>query len=47
MQGAVPAEIVRITPEQISQALGGLPPATFHGAQLACDALTSLFEKMK
>jgi nitrogen fixation NifU-like protein len=47
MQGAVPAEIVRITPEQISQALGGLPPATFHGAQLACDALTALFEKMK
>jgi hypothetical protein len=38
---------VRITPEQISQALGGLPPATFHGAQLACDALAALFEKMK
>ncbi len=47
MQGAVPAEIARITPENISEALGGLPPATFHGAQLACDALTALFEKMK
>lgn len=28
-----------ITAETISEALGGLPPATFHGAQLAADAL--------
>jgi nitrogen fixation NifU-like protein len=47
MQGAVPAEIARITPEQISDSLGGLPPATFHAAQLACDAVTGLLEKMK
>jgi nitrogen fixation protein NifU and related proteins len=47
MQGALPAEITRMTPEQISEALGGLPSATFHGAQLACDALAALFEKMK
>src|ERR1700745_360147 len=31
-----------ITPELLSEALGGLPPATFHGAQLAADALTAL-----
>jgi nitrogen fixation NifU-like protein len=47
MQGALPADVARITPEQISEALGGLPPATFHGAQLACDALTALVEKMR
>jgi len=47
MQGAVPGEILHITPEQISTALGGLPPVTFHAAQLACDAVTALFEKMK
>jgi nitrogen fixation protein NifU and related proteins len=47
MQDATPTEISRITPEQISEALGGLPPATFHGAQLACDALSSLLEKIK
>lgn len=47
MQGALPADITRITPEEISATLGGLPPATFHGAQLACEALTALFEKMK
>jgi len=47
MQGASPAEIARITPEQISKLLGRLPPATFHAAQLACDALASLLEKIK
>jgi nitrogen fixation protein NifU and related proteins len=47
MQGASPAEIAKITPEQISESLGGLPPATFHGAQLACDAISSLLEKIK
>ena len=35
-------EARRITPEQISRDLGGLPPATAHGAQLACDAVESL-----
>jgi nitrogen fixation protein NifU and related proteins len=47
MQGALPAEIAKITPEQISEALGGLPPATFHGAQLAYDAVSALVEKIK
>jgi nitrogen fixation NifU-like protein len=47
MQGASAAEIAKITPEQISESLGGLPPATFHAAQLACDAISSLLEKIK
>jgi nitrogen fixation protein NifU and related proteins len=46
MQNASPAEISKITPDQISESLGGLPPATFHGAQLACDAISSLLEKI-
>jgi len=47
MQNASPADIALITPEEVSRLLGGLPPATFHGAQLSCDALTSLLEKIK
>lgn len=35
-----------ITPETISDSLGGLPPATFHGAQLAIDALELLLAKL-
>jgi nitrogen fixation NifU-like protein len=35
-----------ITPETLSEALGGLPSATFHGAQLAADALRNLLEKL-
>jgi nitrogen fixation NifU-like protein len=46
MLGKTPAELRRITPEQLSQALDGLSPATFHGSQLACDALAALLEKL-
>jgi nitrogen fixation NifU-like protein len=35
-----------ITAENISEALGALPPATFHGAQLAIEALNRLLEKL-
>ena len=35
-----------VTADQISGALGGLPQATFHGAQLASDALVALFAKL-
>lgn len=31
-----------ITHRQISEGLGGLPPATVHGSQLACDALDAV-----
>ena len=33
-----------ITAEALSDALGGLPSATFHGAQLAADALAALLK---
>ena len=35
-----------ITAETISDALGGLPPATFHGAHLAADALDLVLAKL-
>jgi nitrogen fixation NifU-like protein len=35
-----------ISSEQISVALGGLPPATLHGAQLARDAVQALLTKL-
>lgn len=35
-----------ITPEAISESLGGLPPTTFHGAQLAAEALTMVLAKL-
>jgi nitrogen fixation protein NifU and related proteins len=38
LRGKTPAEARAITAEQISDALGGLPQATLHGAQLARDA---------
>lgn len=41
------SELLSITPEFLSKSLGGLPPATFHGAQLAGDALATLFKKLR
>lgn len=38
------AEARAITAESLSEALGGLPPATFHGAQLAADAVAALLQ---
>jgi len=35
-----------ITAESLSKSLGGLPPATFHGAQLAADAVIALLQKL-
>lgn len=40
--GKSPAEARLISPEQVSEALGGLPPATFHAAQLCADAVAAL-----
>lgn len=39
------AQAAAIIPEQISAALDGLPPASFHAAQLCCDALRALLKK--
>ena len=41
-----PAQLREITPGKISQSLGGLPPATFHAAQLCSDALAALIAKL-
>ena len=46
LRGKTPAEARAITSEQISQALGGLPQATVHGAQLARDAVLALVAKI-
>jgi nitrogen fixation NifU-like protein len=39
-------EFRTITPQKISEALGTLPPATFHAAQLCGDALSALSLKL-
>jgi nitrogen fixation NifU-like protein len=44
--GKSSAEIRALTPQQISSALGNLPPATFHAAQLATDAVATLLKKI-
>lgn len=38
MKGKTPKELTELTAEQIARELGGLPPASFHAAQLAQDA---------
>lgn len=40
------AEARAITADILSATLGGLPPATFHGAQLAADAVAALLQKL-
>jgi nitrogen fixation NifU-like protein len=39
-------EARKITADSLSEALGGLPSATFHGAQLAADALAALLQEV-
>lgn len=46
LAGSTIAAARSITAETISEALGTLPPATFHGAQLATDALRLLLGKL-
>ncbi len=46
LAGKTPVEAREITPEQISSALGELPPATFHAAQLCSDAVAALLAKL-
>jgi nitrogen fixation protein NifU and related proteins len=46
LTGSSAAAARSITPDTISTALGGLPQATFHGAQLAADALRLLLQKL-
>jgi nitrogen fixation NifU-like protein len=46
LQGQTLAEARAFTPEILSNSLGGLPSATFHGAQLAVDAVNALVAKL-
>lgn len=45
--GKTITEAAAITHQQLAEGLGGLPPASAHGAQLACDALVELLKKLK
>ena len=46
LRGHTLKESGSITAESIAEALGGLPAATFHGAQLAADAAKALLKKL-
>jgi nitrogen fixation protein NifU and related proteins len=46
LPGKAIRELTEITPEAIAERLGGLPPATFHGAQLAHDAVEALLVQL-
>lgn len=46
LRGRTSAEARAITAESLSELLGGLPAATFHGAQLAADAISALVQKV-
>jgi nitrogen fixation protein NifU and related proteins len=46
LQDRTAANARSITAESLSESLGGLPAATFHGAQLAADAVTALLQKL-
>jgi nitrogen fixation NifU-like protein len=46
LRGKTPGEAGAITAAQISESLGGLPPATLHGAQLAREAVVALLAKL-
>ena len=46
LRGRTFAEAQAITAESLSSSLGGLPTATFHGAQLAADAATALLQRI-
>jgi nitrogen fixation NifU-like protein len=46
MRGRTLAESRVITADLLAESLGGLPPATFHGAQLGADAVAALLQKL-
>ena len=46
LRGRTIAEVCAVSAESLSQSLGGLPSATFHGAQLAAEAARVLLEKL-
>jgi nitrogen fixation NifU-like protein len=46
VRGKSAAEVCDTTPQQVADGLGGLPPATHHAAELACEALRVVLEKL-
>jgi nitrogen fixation protein NifU and related proteins len=46
LTGKLAREARGITPEAIADALDGLPPSTFHAAQLCADAVAALVRKI-
>ena len=46
VQGKSLAEVGNLRKEQLVKAIGGLPPASSHAAQLALDALSAALEKL-
>jgi len=46
ISGRTPAEAQGLTQDLLAEGLGGLPPSTFHGAQLAMEALSALLAKL-
>ena len=47
IQGREPRELASYRAEWLAQSLGGLPPASFHAAQLALDALHELLQQLR
>jgi nitrogen fixation NifU-like protein len=46
IRGCTLAEARVITADSLSESLGGLPAATFHGAQLAAEAVAALLQNL-
>ena len=46
LEGKSLREAKTVTPEEISNTLGGLPAATYHAAQLCADALEALLSRL-
>lgn len=46
LRGHTPSEIRAISAASLSQALGDLPAATYHGAELAADSVKALLQKL-
>lgn len=47
VKGKTPAEARRLKREQVVFAVGGVPPASVHAAQLALDALAAALNSLK
>lgn len=46
LTGSLIADARDITARSLAERLGGIPVASYHGAQLAADALVALFRKL-